>query len=183
MKLTTIRTSPLSNLNSTKRYGITERKKTELDALTLKVSDAQHDVEQYQAIVTALTEKSNNFLAYLATADNDKTQAYNNKIFIDQTVQSALDLQNNSDIAFGEIVLANASKGSYTLNIINSIEMLIPGTMLIIPAIPPQIGRYIRIPPEKGSVVSTPIANSDFAKRPIDKANAKANTVPIKYFP
>ena len=47
---------------------------------------------------------------------------------------------------FGSILLvAVCKRGSYTLNIISTIETLIPGIMLIIPDTQPQMGRYIRI--------------------------------------
>ena len=36
--------------------GVTEQKKAELDALTIKVLDAQQNEAQYQAIVDSLTE-------------------------------------------------------------------------------------------------------------------------------
>jgi len=88
-------------------YGITERKKAELDALTLQVLDAQHEVEQFQSIVNSLTTKTTNFQGFLTTAENNKTQAYNNKALIDQMVSSALDLQNKSKTALKEAIRAN----------------------------------------------------------------------------
>ena len=42
-------------MTTPKKYGITENKKAELDALTVKVSHAQLDVERLQAIVDALS--------------------------------------------------------------------------------------------------------------------------------
>lgn len=90
-----------------RRAGITESKKAELDALTIQVLDAQHDVDQNQAIVTSLTEKLNNFQGYLAIADTKRTEALNNKNLVDQLVRSALDLRDNSEIAFNEVVKAD----------------------------------------------------------------------------
>lgn len=123
---------------SPKKYGITERKKAELDALTLKVNDAQHNADQFQVIVASLQEKSTTFLGFLTTADANKSQSYNNKVLIDQMVQAANDLQNNSDIAFQEIVLANSSskivaehinsvmgKLIYTAEMINKLSNLV----------------------------------------------------------
>lgn len=98
---------PLRKPMSTRRYGITEKKKAELDDLTLKVLDAQQDVEQFQAIVASLTDKSNQYQAYLATADANRAHALDNRNMLDQLVQSALDLQSNSQIAFNESVEAN----------------------------------------------------------------------------
>jgi hypothetical protein len=120
------------------RYGITEKKKAELDAKILEVLDAQHDVDQYQAIVASLTQKLNNFQAMLATADNDRTKALNNKNILDQLVQSTKDLLANSDIAFNDIVLADATtkdlagslkevmdKLIYSVELINKLSALV----------------------------------------------------------
>lgn len=107
-----------SNLpGSIRRYGVTEYKKAELDALTIHVMDAQESVAQYQAIVTSLTTKSADFQGFLATATNNKTQAYTNKLLVDQLVQSAADLQSNSDIAFNEMVLANVATKKLTAHV------------------------------------------------------------------
>ncbi|RLJ80652.1 hypothetical protein [Pedobacter alluvionis] len=116
-------TAPI--LERYRKYGVTERKKNELDALTIQVMDAQGNVAQYQSIVNALTTKSNDLQGFLATATNNKTQAYNNKILIDQLVQSAADLQSNSKIAFNEMVEANVQTKFLTAKINTVINKLI----------------------------------------------------------
>jgi len=116
-------TAPI--LERYRKYGVTERKKNELDALTIQVMDAQGNVAQYQSIVNALTTKSNDLQGFLATATNNKTQAYNNKILIDQLVQSAADLQSNSKIAFNEMVEANVHTKFLTAKINTVIGKLI----------------------------------------------------------
>jgi hypothetical protein len=108
MKTSTMTRPPAYSIPAPKWYGITEKKKAELDNLLIQVIDAQHEVEQYQAIVTSLTQKSANFQGFLAVADSNRTQAGNNKTLIDNLVQNALDLKNNSDVAFDEMVLADA---------------------------------------------------------------------------
>ncbi len=108
-----------------KKYGVTEYKKNELDSLTIQVMDAQENVAQYQAIVTSLTTKSNELQGFLATATNNKTQAYTNKIQVDQLVQSAADLQSNSDIAFNEMVKANSRTKTLTANVNEVMNKLI----------------------------------------------------------
>lgn len=112
-----MRTTPSTIQERMKRYGITERKKTELDALTIQVIDAQENVAQYQSIVTSLTAKATDFHAFLAIATNNKTQAYTNKVLVDQLVQSAINLQSNSDIAFNEMVIADARTKTLTSNV------------------------------------------------------------------
>lgn len=87
--------------------GVTEQKKAELDALTIMVLDAQHNVEQFQAIVDSLTEKSNTIQGFLAIDEGIRTQTYNNKVLMEQMVQSAKDLKNNSKIAIDEMALAS----------------------------------------------------------------------------
>lgn len=98
---------PLGKPTAVRRYGVTEKKKAELDALMLKVLDAQQEVEQFQAIVVSLTEKSGNYQSYLATAESNRAHALDNRNLLDQLVQSALDLKNNSEIAFNESMEAN----------------------------------------------------------------------------
>ena len=109
----------------TSRYGITESKKAELDALSLQVIDAQYDVNKFQSIVTSLADKVNSFQGFLATAENTRTQAYNNKILMDQLLQNAIDLKNNSNIAFNEIVVADSKTKDLSTNIKMVIDKLI----------------------------------------------------------
>jgi hypothetical protein len=114
--------TPARNISSPvieqfRKYGVTERKKNELDALTIQVMDAQGDVAQYQSIVNALTTKSNDLQNFLAIATNNKTQAYNNKILINQLVQSAAELEKNADIAFNEMVEASLQTKKLTTDI------------------------------------------------------------------
>jgi uncharacterized membrane protein YqgA involved in biofilm formation len=85
-----------------------ERKKMELDRLTNQVLEAQHKVEELQAIVTSLTAKSLKFTAALATAETNKQQTLSNKNLLDEVVQNALDLQKNTAIALDEIVNADS---------------------------------------------------------------------------
>lgn len=120
------------------KYGITESKKAELDTLTNDVLNAQIEVEQYQAIVDALTAKVSNFQSYLTIADGRRTQALNNKNLVDQLVQSSYDLQNNSGIAFNDMVLADSKtkklatkikqlidKQIYTAELIDKLSIMI----------------------------------------------------------
>lgn len=127
-------TLPLTKLKPTRvphRYGVTERKKAELDALTLQVLDAQQLVDQYQAIVTALTAKLNNFQAFLAIDDSNRTNALNNKNLVDQLVQSFLDLQNNSAIAFNEMAEADMITNELAINVNAVIQKLIYSAEMI----------------------------------------------------
>ena len=88
--------------------GINEQKKAELDTLAAQVLDAQHELDQCEATVAALTEKLNLLQNLLAEGESNTTQAQNNKTLIDAVVQSALDLQNNSSIAYKEIAAADS---------------------------------------------------------------------------
>lgn len=126
----TARTIPLMPLVNS-RYGITEKKKAELDQLTLEVLDAQHDVEQFQAIVTSLTEKSNKLQAALSAAESSRTQTLNNRNLLDQLVQSALDLQNNASIAFDEIIDANTRTAVLSASVKSVMDKLIYVAQLV----------------------------------------------------
>lgn len=117
--------APVRKLAANRRYGITEKKKAELDALTIEVLDAQQEVEQFQAIVTSLTDKLNNFQGFLATAEANRTHALDNRNLFDQLAQSALDLQNNSQIAFNETVEANLQTKKAAQSIKSATDKLI----------------------------------------------------------
>jgi hypothetical protein len=107
MKTHTVTTTlPLTAIRRPAKYGITESKKAELDALTLNVLNAQHSVDQFQSIVNSLTIKATNFQGFLAIAEAKRTQAYSSKKLVDQMVQGALDLLNNSQIASTEVAQA-----------------------------------------------------------------------------
>jgi hypothetical protein len=106
-------------------YGVTERKKEELDALTLQVLDAQQQVDQYQAIVTSLTAKLANYTAMLATADNNRTNALNNRNTVDQVVQNFSDLLNNSVNGFTAIAMADQQTKQLTTHMSKLINKLI----------------------------------------------------------
>jgi hypothetical protein len=87
--------------------GVTEQKKAELDALAIQVLDEQQNVDQFQAIVNSLTEKTNLIQSLLNIDENNRSNAYNNKLLIDQMVYIAKDLYNNSKIAIHEMGEAN----------------------------------------------------------------------------
>lgn len=96
------------NLFQSGKYGITERKKAELDQLSNEVLDAQYVADELQAIVSSLTDKSARFATFLASAEQDRQQALNNKNMLDALIQSALNLRNNSQTAFTTVVLADS---------------------------------------------------------------------------
>ncbi|MFH7015515.1 hypothetical protein [Flavobacterium sp. FlaQc-47] len=121
-----------------KRYGITEKKKSELDVLKNQVIDAQADVQQQQVIVTSLTEKASKYQGYLLTADANRTHALSNKNLIDQVVQNAYDLAYNSKNAFSKMTISNddaievassvsdlINKLIYSVEIINKLSNLV----------------------------------------------------------
>ena len=120
-------TTQLKSLTKSKsrRYGVTEKKKAELDALSLAVLDAQQQVDQYQSIVTSLTTKQSNFQALLAVAETNRTNALNNKNMVEQVVQNYLDLQNNSAIAFNGIAAADKQTTQLAESITNVMNKLI----------------------------------------------------------
>lgn len=97
-----------SNTTFPQQYGITERKKQELEQLSQQVLDAQDTVQQYQAIVDSLTAKSNKLNTQLDAAEANKAQALSNKDLLDTMIDNAKDLQNNSEITFDAVVLADA---------------------------------------------------------------------------
>jgi hypothetical protein len=141
-----------------KKYGVTEHKKNELDALAIQVMDAQGEVEKYQSVVSALTTKSNNLQNFLAIASSNKTQAYNNKILIEQLVQRGAELENNSNIAFNEMLKASSQtkklaaeinmvtgKLIYSAEVINKLANLIVRQKALNPLISDDLVNMINI--------------------------------------
>ena len=89
--------------------------------LTNQVIDAQHQVEQMQAIVDSLTQKSTQFNTFLITAGNNKAQALSNRDTVIQIVQSAQDLMINSKIALS----ATAKSDNRTKDLAKAMKELI----------------------------------------------------------
>ena len=114
-----------SKSKSHPKYGITERKKAELDALTIKVLDAQYEVSQCQAIVTALTAKSEEFQGFFADAEAKRAQALNDKNLVDQVVENAKELLQNSKIANDKMSTADTSINDVATQINTVMDQLI----------------------------------------------------------
>jgi hypothetical protein len=121
-----------------KRYGITEKKKSDIDLLTSQVIDAEAVVQQQSTVVSAITQKSIKYQGYLLDAENYRTQSLSNKNLVDQVVQNAIDLSENSEIAFTKMTLANENteevakeitilinKLIYSVEIINKLSNLV----------------------------------------------------------
>ncbi len=117
-------TEPLLTIVPSK-YGVTEQKKSELDRLNNEVLNAQDEVEQLQAIADSLQEKSAKFLADLNSAEANKDTALNNKKMMDALIKEVNDLQNNSGIAFDEMVIADAKIQQLAIQMKKVIDELI----------------------------------------------------------
>jgi len=92
----------IQNITTTypKKYGITEKKKAEIDQLTNEVIDAQNEVEQLQAIVNSLTDKSSKLQILLTADEANKASTLANKEAIDAIIDSVIDLLINSKTTF-----------------------------------------------------------------------------------
>jgi len=117
--------------SSLKKAGITEAMKAELDALALQAMDAQFEADRTQAVVNSITEKYNNFQNYLALTDSMRTQALTNKNTINELVQSALNLQINSSIAFDNVLQADQEMKSLASQITNVMNKLVYSAEII----------------------------------------------------
>ncbi|MGG8496997.1 hypothetical protein ACQY1Q_11300 [Tenacibaculum sp. TC6] len=89
------------------KYGITEKKKSELDALTNQVLYAQEDVEQLQAIVNSLTAKSQALQTQLTVVQANKDTALSNKELLETVIDNVTDLLINSQITFDRVVYSD----------------------------------------------------------------------------
>lgn len=89
------------------RYGVTERKKAELDAMQQKIINQQQKVEQTQAVVTSLSDKVSKFQSYLATADTNRAKALSNRDLLQDIIQNARNLVQGSKVALRQVVKAH----------------------------------------------------------------------------
>lgn len=97
----------ITDLVSIKRYGITEKKKAELDGLTAEIADAAYEVEQYQAMVSSLTAKQGKFQASLNEAEAAREHTLDNCNLVDQLVKMIKNLVQSAQEAFRETGMAN----------------------------------------------------------------------------
>jgi len=105
--------------------GVTEAKKTKLDGWAIKVLDAKHNVDQFQAMVNSLTDKLNNFNGFLATADANRVTALANQNLVNQLVQNAKDLEHNSEVAWNEMTKADTKTQALAKKVKGIIHKLI----------------------------------------------------------
>ncbi|MGH2664786.1 hypothetical protein [Flavobacterium sp.] len=117
--------------SSPKRYGITEKKKSDIDLLTSQVTDAQAVVQQQLTVVSSLNQKAIKYQGYLLEAENNRDQSLSNKQLADQVVQNALDLSENSNIAFSKMTVANQNTEGVAKEIADLINKLIYSVEII----------------------------------------------------
>lgn len=113
------------------KYGITEKKKEELDELQINILKTQRNVDQETAIVNALTEKSAKLNGFLEVAGANSAKALSNRNLIDEIVTLTENLQSNSKIAFSEMVEAKAKTQVVSIEIKALIDKLIFSAELI----------------------------------------------------
>ncbi|MDB5018473.1 MAG: hypothetical protein JWQ84_3305 [Mucilaginibacter sp.] len=111
--------------------GISEQKKAELDALTLLIIAAQHNVERYQVIVDSLTQKAADFQSFLSLAEKNRSQTYNNTVLAGQLADSVSNLKNISEKTLSEMNAANNSTNKLSLSMKQVIDKLIYSAGLI----------------------------------------------------
>lgn len=167
---------------SVKMYGITEKKKSELDALTAEVLDAQYEVQQYEAIVTSLHDKLQKFQGFLDEATSNTDSTLVNKNLVEQLVQDVIDLRRNSNITFTEMGLADASaknlsglmneligKLIYSAEVINKLANIIIRNKAVNPLISDEMVNRITM---AGSDANTAVALTLIALKSTFAANA-----------
>jgi hypothetical protein len=86
----------MSNTISIRKYGVTEKKKAEIDELIIKVRNAEDEVGAFQAVVTSLGEKLQKFQGELAVANANKEQGLANKNLMESIVMEVKDLLQDS---------------------------------------------------------------------------------------
>lgn len=123
---------------STGKYGITEKKKAEIDALSTDVLDNQGQVDQLQAIVLSLTEKSNKLQVQLNDAKTAKATALSNNELGQEVLTNAQDLMDSSEQTYKSVVKSEkiilklsksindvTNKLIYSVEVINKLAALV----------------------------------------------------------
>lgn len=108
-----------------KASGITEKIKYELDALSLKVFEAQDEVSQCQAAVNSLTEKVVSLQNRLTNAENARSRAKQNTDMVSSLVQQALELKENADIADRSMTTAGVKTAELRIQVKEATNKLI----------------------------------------------------------
>jgi hypothetical protein len=112
-------------------YGVTERKKKELDALAISLLNAEYKVSQFQAIVDSLTAKSVEFEGFLQNADAARAQALANFNTIQDIQKEVVNLSYNSQITLAESNAALLKSERLALQIKQVIDQLIYSVEII----------------------------------------------------
>jgi ribosomal 50S subunit-recycling heat shock protein len=102
-----------------------------LNALAQDIIDAQYKVNQWQACVNSLTEKSIKYQSFIALAETNKTSALSNKNTIDQISEQIQDLKNSTEVTFNEIVNASVKTKILATQIKSTLDKLIYSADLI----------------------------------------------------
>ncbi len=111
--------------SSNSKYGITERKKAELDALTTQVTDAQYLVNERQAVVDSLTLKSAEFTGFLNNALAQKDTALTNLNLVEDVVNTITNLMGNVAIAAAQTSAADIRIANTAENVNIMVNQLI----------------------------------------------------------
>ena len=114
-----------TSLQPFQMYGITEKKKAELDALTVDVLDAQHEVQQFEAIVASLNDKLSKFQGLLSDASDRTESTLTNKNMVEQLLQNVIDLEKSSNVTFTEMGIADSRTGELSVQVNGLISKLI----------------------------------------------------------
>ncbi len=91
------------------KYGITESKKADLDALKIDVKNQEGKVQCLQANMNSLTEKNNEFAGFLSVAETTLETARTNKNLVDQVVNNVKNLKMEAKEARKQTDKANSS--------------------------------------------------------------------------
>lgn len=86
---------------------VANQKKAEIDLLTNEVESAQYEVSELQAVVSSLTDKSNQYQSFLSQAEANKASALNNLNAVTDAVNSAKVFLDDTRTALTQTVAAS----------------------------------------------------------------------------
>lgn len=107
------------------KYNIELNKKAMINTLALEITAAQYVVDELQASIASLTEKSATYQNFLAMAETNRTNALNNKNKIEQLSQQVLDFKNTAESTFNEMVDTTVKTKTFATQVKSTLDKLI----------------------------------------------------------
>ncbi|MDD5755555.1 MAG: hypothetical protein PHN45_12505 [Methylococcales bacterium] len=113
------------------KYAINERKQDKLNRLNSKISQVQYQSEQLQAIVNSLTQKNNDFLGFLAEAENNRNTASSNFNLVNQLIDGIQEMTRKTCVTTEQTLVTDNTIKATAKQVSILVDQLIYSTEII----------------------------------------------------